>query len=174
MCIQRSTKCRFRCASKSPPPSLLHLKRQHVRPIWSDGKCFCFANCCSHNSNLCFSFRILPHDQDTGGFFVAVLRKVRDLHPPKVQSKPADLQVDDGLDATDLDAEPSPSSGKDTEPKSNGNSGFVAFEFSVDLTCAQAFFRASTPPAKKPKYSGFKEDPFTFLSDTDPWWDTVR
>lgn len=100
--------------------------------------------------------RIVPHDQDTGGFFVAVLRKTREFNQSKA-SRSADSQANNASadSATDhQESEPVPEAVKDSSP-------------SVDS-------EISVPPEKKPKFSGFKEDPFTFLSESDSWWGTVK
>ncbi|XP_014674594.1 PREDICTED: tRNA (cytosine(34)-C(5))-methyltransferase-like [Priapulus caudatus] len=83
--------------------------------------------------------RILPHHQDTGGFFVAVLQKNSRLpwmtaKPPKV-SAPVE---EDGSNAGEGDGE------KKIET------------------------RAYSPPKKKFRYEGYKEDPYIFLDPDDP------
>lgn len=96
--------------------------------------------------------RILPHQQNTGGFFVAVLRKKVETLPwerlGKVrlgEKNEEKKEEEDGDDDGDVDEE----AGDD-----NG------------LKC---------PPTKKPrKYRGFREDPFYFLTEQCDEWKSIK
>ncbi|EDV29090.1 uncharacterized protein TRIADDRAFT_19981 [Trichoplax adhaerens] len=105
--------------------------------------------------------RILPQDQNTGGFFVAVLQKVDHLtwlsksksvqaitQIPEVKSKTEDVTVDDPA--------------KKQPPQGMTNN-------SED--------EAKEPPSKKAKgnfKNSFKEDPYVFISEADPIWPDIR
>jgi len=82
--------------------------------------------------------RILPHQQNTGGFFVAVIQKNK-LCPWESGNK-----------------QPSAVS-KSTENGSNGEDK-----------------KDKEPPRKKPKYQGFKEDPFQYFDPNDPAFEEIK
>uniref|UniRef100_A0A4W6FMI1 tRNA (cytosine(34)-C(5))-methyltransferase n=1 Tax=Lates calcarifer TaxID=8187 RepID=A0A4W6FMI1_LATCA len=89
--------------------------------------------------------RILPHHQNTGGFFVAVLEK-KSLMPwnkryPKV--------------------------GKQAEEAPKGASLTQEATAKQDGVCGP-------PPLKKMRLFGYKEDPFVFLTEDDPVFTTIQ
>ncbi|XP_053494239.1 RNA cytosine C(5)-methyltransferase NSUN2 [Ictalurus furcatus] len=113
--------------------------------------------------------RILPHHQNTGGFFVAVLVKKAPMpwnrRYPKLRNKEAtseDAQAEEGeaevaavaaaVAAAEGDAvlENAP----EVESKKDGVCG--------------------PPPSKKMKLFGFKEDPFVFLTEDDPVFHPIQ
>ncbi|XP_057564515.1 RNA cytosine C(5)-methyltransferase NSUN2 isoform X2 [Hippopotamus amphibius kiboko] len=118
--------------------------------------------------------RILPHHQNTGGFFVAVLVKKSSMpwnkRPPKLQGASAEPRGPVQPSLTDptggsashpseLERQPATGIG-DTETiertenlENNGNK--------KDGVCGP-------PPSKKMKLFGFKEDPFVFIPEDDP------
>ncbi|XP_064452952.1 RNA cytosine C(5)-methyltransferase NSUN2 isoform X2 [Mirounga angustirostris] len=122
--------------------------------------------------------RILPHHQNTGGFFVAVLVKKFSMpwnkRPPKgelveprepVRSSPA--HPTEGAAADPAELESKPISGMDdtdiTErPENVENSGSKK-----DGVCGP-------PPSKKMKLFGFKEDPFVFIPEDDPLFPPIQ
>ncbi|KAJ0054863.1 hypothetical protein NL108_006284, partial [Boleophthalmus pectinirostris] len=132
------------------------------------------------NMHLERCMRILPHHQNTGGFFVAVLFKKAPMpwnkRFPKVRkevstasSASPDLDnvtessVDDGEGGcveTTGDAQ-----AEDEAPKGAA----VAQETSAkqDGVCGP-------PPNKKMKLFGYKEDPFVFLTEDDPVFTTIQ
>ncbi|XP_007898726.2 RNA cytosine C(5)-methyltransferase NSUN2 [Callorhinchus milii] len=107
--------------------------------------------------NLERCIRVLPHHQNTGGFFVAVLQKRATMpwnrREPKWRHKTAAV---DGVlvaatekgDTEIMDQTKEP---EDSEESSAGK----------DRICCP-------PPSKKMKLFGFKEDPFVFLNEDDP------
>ncbi|XP_058917164.1 RNA cytosine C(5)-methyltransferase NSUN2 [Kogia breviceps] len=124
--------------------------------------------------------RILPHHQNTGGFFVAVLVKTSSMpwnkRPPKLQGESAEPRgpVQPGpADPTGrsvshpLELEGKPATGvSDTEATeraenlaTNGNK--------KDGVCGP-------PPSKKMKLFGFKEDPFVFIPEDDPLFPPIQ
>uniref|UniRef100_UPI00398EE944 RNA cytosine C(5)-methyltransferase NSUN2 isoform X2 n=1 Tax=Pristiophorus japonicus TaxID=55135 RepID=UPI00398EE944 len=104
--------------------------------------------------NLERCIRILPHHQNTGGFFVAVLEKKAPMpwnkREPKLRHKTA--AVDTPTEGADEKL-----AVMDEAKKSDGEESSA----SKDGVCCP-------PPSKKMKLFGFKEDPFVFLSEDDP------
>uniref|UniRef100_A0A8B9GBV7 tRNA (cytosine(34)-C(5))-methyltransferase n=1 Tax=Amazona collaria TaxID=241587 RepID=A0A8B9GBV7_9PSIT len=104
--------------------------------------------------NLERCFRILPHHQNTGGFFVAVLIKKSPMpwnkRQPKVISfKGAEMLTFNNISGLFLESKKQELQNSDTEQsKKEGVCG--------------------PPPSKKMKLFGFKEDPFVFLPEDDP------
>uniref|UniRef100_A0A8C3SYD8 tRNA (cytosine(34)-C(5))-methyltransferase n=1 Tax=Chelydra serpentina TaxID=8475 RepID=A0A8C3SYD8_CHESE len=127
--------------------------------------------------NLERCIRILPHHQNTGGFFVAVLIKKSPMPWNKRQSKlqrklsqrTADISVsaaaaEDG--AVEIVEEPP--AAEDEETKESQHLLTVESEQSKkDGVCGP-------PPSKKMKLFGFKEDPFVFLSEDDPLFPPIQ
>uniref|UniRef100_A0A8C1SSQ3 tRNA (cytosine(34)-C(5))-methyltransferase n=1 Tax=Cyprinus carpio TaxID=7962 RepID=A0A8C1SSQ3_CYPCA len=105
--------------------------------------------------------RILPHHQNTGGFFVAVLVKKAPMpwnrRYPKLQMGecPADAPVEA------VEGE-SPAEGNPSVPDTPD-----LLEVKKDDVCGP-------PPPKKMKLFGFKEDPFVFLTEDDPIFPPVQ
>uniref|UniRef100_A0A452I6X0 tRNA (cytosine(34)-C(5))-methyltransferase n=1 Tax=Gopherus agassizii TaxID=38772 RepID=A0A452I6X0_9SAUR len=102
--------------------------------------------------NLERCIRILPHHQNTGGFFVAVLIKKSPMPWNKRQSK----IIKEPPDAEDEDT-------KETQHLLNAESE----QSKKDGVCGP-------PPCKKMKLFGFKEDPFVFLSEDDPLFPPIE
>ncbi|XP_038653122.1 RNA cytosine C(5)-methyltransferase NSUN2 [Scyliorhinus canicula] len=104
--------------------------------------------------NLERCIRILPHHQNTGGFFVAVLEKNAPMpwnkREPKLKHKTAAA-------ATPVeDAVEKPAVMDETKITDGGEESSA----SKDGICCP-------PPSKKMKLFGFKEDPFVFLNEDD-------
>lgn len=122
--------------------------------------------------NLHRCLRILPHHQNTGGFFVAVLIKKAPMpwnrRQPKLLRRPPTVAAsvpvvnDDVEDVTETDE---PAVGTDNAANKDGSlkscSNPTTDPTNKDNVCGP-------PPSKKMKLFGFKEDPFVFLSDADP------
>ena len=87
--------------------------------------------------------RVLPHQQDTGGFFVAVLHK-KALCP--WESKKAHEEFTERLDKAN---------GESTKSVQNVESKFE-------------------PLRKKPRYQGYKEDPFIYFEEHDPAFEEIK
>ncbi|XP_066479804.1 RNA cytosine C(5)-methyltransferase NSUN2 isoform X2 [Tiliqua scincoides] len=96
--------------------------------------------------------RILPHHQNTGGFFVAVLIKKSPMPWNKRQSK-GSLETVEGHVTT--------------EAKDGDSLILESAESKKDVVCGP-------PPSKKMKLFGFKEDPFVFLSEDDPLFPPIQ
>uniref|UniRef100_A0A674ML06 tRNA (cytosine(34)-C(5))-methyltransferase n=1 Tax=Takifugu rubripes TaxID=31033 RepID=A0A674ML06_TAKRU len=115
--------------------------------------------------------RILPHHQNTGGFFVAVLVKKAPMpwnkRYPKVFPHPfplppsAPLPLSSQVASTPADAPHLPETavqGEGAEPEGEGDSK-----------------EQEKPPAsKKMRLFGYKEDPFVFLTEEDPVFTTIQ
>uniref|UniRef100_A0A673IH56 tRNA (cytosine(34)-C(5))-methyltransferase n=1 Tax=Sinocyclocheilus rhinocerous TaxID=307959 RepID=A0A673IH56_9TELE len=112
------------------------------------------------NMKLERCMRILPHHQNTGGFFVAVLVKKAPMpwnrRYPKLQmgGSPAVVPPADGSSAG------APMEAVEGETPAEGNP-----------SCSVCY---SPPPPKKMKLFGFKEDPFVFLTEDDPIFPPIQ
>lgn len=92
------------------------------------------------------SIRILPHQQDTGGFFVAVIEKLRPL-PWEAAAKAWPTESEEGgQDDSQKDAVVSTS--EDKVPWG--------------------------PQRKRRRIHGYKEDPFVFFAEDEPLWPSIR
>lgn len=89
--------------------------------------------------------RILPHLQDTGGFFVAVLRKTASKLPWESVNKDKNSVVHTPM-AGESESQASKEADRDR----------------------------SVVPRKKRRIQGYKEDPFVFLPEDDEIWKAVR
>ncbi|MCJ8749575.1 hypothetical protein PDJAM_G00178030 [Pangasius djambal] len=108
--------------------------------------------------------RILPHHQNTGGFFVAVLVKKAPMpwnrRYPKLRNKEAtgttseEAQAEKGEAETAAEGDAALEDTPETEAKKDGVCG--------------------PPPSKKMKLFGFKEDPFVFLTEDDPVFPPIQ
>ncbi|XP_059509898.1 RNA cytosine C(5)-methyltransferase NSUN2 isoform X2 [Stegostoma tigrinum] len=105
--------------------------------------------------NLERCIRVLPHHQNTGGFFVAVLEKKAPMpwnkREPKLRRK--------GVVADSLVEGPDEKSAESEEIKK--------YEEGEETSGSKDGICCPSPP-KKMKLFGFKEDPFVFLSEDDP------
>ncbi|XP_017337912.1 RNA cytosine C(5)-methyltransferase NSUN2 [Ictalurus punctatus] len=116
--------------------------------------------------------RILPHHQNTGGFFVAVLVKKAPMpwnrRYPKLRNKEAtgeDAQAEEGeaeVAAATVAAATVAAAEGDAVLESTPEA-----ESKKDGVCGP-------PPSKKMKLFGFKEDPFVFLTEDDPVFHPIQ
>ncbi|XP_072531995.1 RNA cytosine C(5)-methyltransferase NSUN2 isoform X2 [Salminus brasiliensis] len=116
--------------------------------------------------------RILPHHQNTGGFFVAVLVKKSPMpwnrRQPKFRNKEAtpsseaaqaeEPPAEEGDRETPAEAHPCIADAPENPPEP---------EAKKDGVCGP-------PPSKKMKLFGFKEDPFVFLTEDDPVFPPIQ
>ncbi|XP_053718423.1 RNA cytosine C(5)-methyltransferase NSUN2 [Synchiropus splendidus] len=102
------------------------------------------------NMHLERCMRILPHHQNTGGFFVAVLVKKAAMpwnkRFPKLKKEVSGSEVPTEDGEEEVDAMSSDTTAKVCGP----------------------------PPPKKMKLFGYKEDPFVFLTEDDPVFTTIQ
>ncbi|XP_060047128.1 RNA cytosine C(5)-methyltransferase NSUN2 isoform X2 [Erinaceus europaeus] len=123
--------------------------------------------------------RILPHHQNTGGFFVAVLVKKAPMpwnkRPPKGVSteprevarppQPADPPGGNAMDPSQLEEQPGAGVG---DPEATERMEPVeSYGARKDGVCGP-------PPCKKMKLFGFKEDPFVFIPEDDPLFSSIQ
>ncbi|CAJ0919554.1 unnamed protein product [Ranitomeya imitator] len=127
--------------------------------------------------NLHRCLRILPHHQNTGGFFVAVLIKKAPMpwnrRQPKALRRAPAAVPDVPVVAADPEyvtevvsetaAEPDDAEKEGTKPDGGAETDSVK----KDSVCGP-------PPSKKIKLVGFKEDPFVFLSADDPVFPPIQ
>lgn len=105
--------------------------------------------------------RILPHHQDTGGFFVAVLEKVN--HLPWERASHKSDEVIQNTKSEDDDIELS----LEQEQKAKNVHGRKIFDDMNKL-------RESTRKRRR-LASGFKEDPFIFFDDDkEDVWSSIK
>ncbi|KAE8597606.1 hypothetical protein XENTR_v10016532 [Xenopus tropicalis] len=131
----------------------------------------------SMNLNRCM--RILPHHQNTGGFFVAVLIKKAPMpwnkRQPKLQRRPPVSACDASIAVAPelVKAVTENSAGMADEPAVDTENGETkpctnqSDSSKTDIVCCP-------PPSKKMKLFGFKEDPFVFVSEDDPIFDPIQ
>lgn len=128
---------------------------------------------CDPNHHLDRCLRLLPHQQDTGGFFIAVLEKVRPLPGPEQHKfeKNASVKV-----------VPSPSESDDKNVVARKGEVVVPPDVE-DAVANNTEEQSSTkdndsptrePPKKKRRLHGYKEDPFVFFTTDEPVWPSIR
>ncbi|XP_033930209.1 RNA cytosine C(5)-methyltransferase NSUN2 [Melopsittacus undulatus] len=120
--------------------------------------------------NLERCLRILPHHQNTGGFFVAVLIKKSPMpwnkRQPKVHQKLPQRTGDAEVTAANSD---DGSERITEEPTLDENESKKKQELqNSDTEQSKKEGVCGPPPSKKMKLFGFKEDPFVFLPEDDP------
>ncbi|XP_061616511.1 RNA cytosine C(5)-methyltransferase NSUN2 [Phyllopteryx taeniolatus] len=127
--------------------------------------------------------RILPHHQNTGGFFVAVLMKKAPMpwnrRYPKLRKEASSGSEAQTQSSHVAPAEtPSLPEGEemeegDAESKVDGEEAQAGAPKGAPLSDKQDGV-CGPPPSKKLKLFGYKEDPFVFLSDDDPVFTTIQ
>ncbi|XP_068252111.1 RNA cytosine C(5)-methyltransferase NSUN2 isoform X2 [Nyctibius grandis] len=120
--------------------------------------------------NLERCLRILPHHQNTGGFFVAVLIKKSPMpwnkRQPKVHQKLPQRTGDTEVTAANSDG--SESITEEPTLAENEESKKMQELQNSDTEQSKKEGVCGPPPSKKMKLFGFKEDPFVFLPEDDP------
>ncbi|PVD20659.1 hypothetical protein C0Q70_18817 [Pomacea canaliculata] len=115
--------------------------------------------------------RVLPHQQDTGGFFIAVLQKIQPLpwsrearlakgSEGKTSPEEESGNVDDGMGDTPAASETSGAACDPVQPLPENRK-------------RKGMTEEGPQPQKQP-FKGYKEDPFLFLQPEDPVWAPVR
>ncbi|TMS17941.1 tRNA (cytosine(34)-C(5))-methyltransferase [Larimichthys crocea] len=135
--------------------------------------------------------RILPHHQNTGGFFVAVLVKKAPMpwnkRYPKLRKEASSLSAaqsgDSPAASTPADTTPHLPESAAEEAEVEGPEGKIDGEAEEEAPKGAAVAQESTakqdgvcgPPAsKKMRLFGYKEDPFVFLTEDDPVFTTIQ
>lgn len=117
--------------------------------------------------------RVLPHHQNTGGFFLAVLVKTAPMpwnkRHPKLRKEPTPPA--EGTPPTE-DGPPAvvPAGGGAGRPAGDGAEETPKSD--QPPTAHHAV--CGPPPRKKMKLFGFKEDPFVFLTEDDPVFTPIQ
>lgn len=124
--------------------------------------------------------RILPHHQNTGGFFVAVLVKKASMpwnkRPPKLQGELAEPRAP----VPPSPAEPMAGCTSDTSELESklapgiSDTGAVERAENMDSSGSKRDGVCGPPPSKKMKLFGFKEDPFVFIPEDDPLFPPIQ
>ncbi|XP_062302131.1 RNA cytosine C(5)-methyltransferase NSUN2 isoform X1 [Osmerus eperlanus] len=129
--------------------------------------------------------RILPHHQNTGGFFVAVLVKTAPMpwnkRLPKLRNKDlassSAAQGEDSPGGTRPSDAPLPGPPEGAKEEEVGGSEHTVKEESGNGEQRQEPPKdgaCGPPPSKKMKLFGFKEDPFVFLTEDDPVFPPIQ
>lgn len=133
------------------------------------------------NMHLERCMRILPHHQNTGGFFVAVLLKKAPMpwnkRYPKLRKE---VSTTAPSASTDSGSVPESSAGdvegdctEETEDAQGADEAPKGATVALENT-AQQDGVCGPPPNKKMKLFGYKEDPFVFLTEDDPVFTTIQ
>lgn len=145
----------FQSFDEVPERHRTQIRQQMFPPSQEDAEKFHLNRC----------MRILPHHQNTGGFFVAVFVKVS-LLPGEKPNLPTVL---DSMKSDDSSVEASCAAETSSLPP-NGDNTSVLSEV-VESTSS----RSLSPPRKKSKLFGVhKEDPFIFFKDDEEVWPPIR
>ncbi|CAI5780286.1 RNA cytosine C(5)-methyltransferase NSUN2 [Podarcis lilfordi] len=116
-------------------------------------------------------FRILPHHQNTGGFFVAVLIKKSPMpwnkRQPKLQHRLPEKTISAVSAAAEQGSLETAEDHVAVEAKDGDSFVTETTENKKDGVCGP-------PPSKKMKLFGFKEDPFVFLSEDDSLFSPIQ
>ncbi|KAG5309256.1 NSUN2 methyltransferase, partial [Acromyrmex insinuator] len=105
--------------------------------------------------------RILPHHQDTGGFFVAVLEKVKAL--------PWEREICVLNQST-----------QNVDDNENKNKHILEEKSAQDTKLSESEKRTleeekKSPPKKRRRMTGYREDPFVFFKDqTEDVWQSIK
>ncbi|KAF3707686.1 tRNA (cytosine(34)-C(5))-methyltransferase [Channa argus] len=134
--------------------------------------------------------RILPHHQNTGGFFVAVLVKKAPMpwnkrHPKlrKDMSSSSAAQTGGSPAASTPSGTPHLPENAIREQEVGGPKGTIDGEAAGEAPKGASVAQEATakqdgvcgpPPSKKMRLFGYKEDPFVFLTEDDPVFTTIQ
>jgi tRNA (cytosine34-C5)-methyltransferase len=88
----------------------------------------------------------LPHQQDTGGFFVAVIEKLRPL-PWEAAAKALPVESEEG-------------GGDDNEKDASDSINEDKLPWGLQR--------------KRRRIHGYREDPFVFFTEDEPLWPSIR
>uniref|UniRef100_A0A3B5KT49 tRNA (cytosine(34)-C(5))-methyltransferase n=1 Tax=Xiphophorus couchianus TaxID=32473 RepID=A0A3B5KT49_9TELE len=116
--------------------------------------------------------RILPHHQNTGGFFVAVLVKKAPMpwnkrHPKVLPTNIPDVPRLLPEGSAEETEDGGPGGRGDGETETAGAPLAQEAAGKQDAVCGP-------PPSKKLRVFGYKEDPFVFLTEADPVFTTIQ
>ncbi|XP_076972933.1 RNA cytosine C(5)-methyltransferase NSUN2 isoform X2 [Tamandua tetradactyla] len=123
--------------------------------------------------NLARCLRILPHHQNTGGFFVAVLVKKSSMPWNKRQPKLQNKSVEIGETVISSPVDPTEEKAVENKPDT-GNTEIMERTESLENDGNKKDGVCGPPPSKKMKLFGFKEDPFVFIPEDDPLFPSIQ
>lgn len=127
---------------------------------------------CTHQLIRC-SLRLMPHDQNTGGFFVCVLEKAAELDEEEqiaaTEAQPAAAEAD--LVAAEGQANAEAADTSNAQEPEAGNSLKRAAPSSPAGPSAESKPKAGPPAKRQRRDASFKEDPFSFV---DPEHEEVK
>ncbi|XP_071814211.1 RNA cytosine-C(5)-methyltransferase NSUN2-like [Apostichopus japonicus] len=139
--------------------------------------------------NLHRCVRIVPHDQNSGGFFVAVLEKVKRLPNEKEPIVKTVTEVQSTEDTT-VSADSTEVTVKDTDVIENAATSSVDEDIADTISTEDAVTSVtptddastegiSEPPQKKVKtershFNSFKEDPFNYFDGEEELWPEIK
>uniref|UniRef100_A0A1A8PSU9 tRNA (cytosine(34)-C(5))-methyltransferase n=1 Tax=Nothobranchius pienaari TaxID=704102 RepID=A0A1A8PSU9_9TELE len=141
------------------------------------------------NLHLQRCMRILPHHQNTGGFFVAVLVKKAPMpwnkRYPKLRTNPMSSSSartgDSSAASSPADASSLLPEGTPEEVEEDGPGGKTEVEAEHEVPPGDSQEAGGKqdsvcgpPPSKKLRLFGYKEDPFVFLAEDDPVFNTIQ
>ncbi|KAJ1070369.1 hypothetical protein K5549_018224, partial [Capra hircus] len=128
--------------------------------------------------------RILPHHQNTGGFFVAVLVKKSSMpwnkRPPKVltsvslSSRRVNQQSRGPPSPRAAGCASTPSELESKLAPGISDTGAAESAEDADGSGSRRGGVCGPPPSKKMKLFGFKEDPFVFIPEDDPLFPPIQ
>uniref|UniRef100_A0A8C1A059 tRNA (cytosine(34)-C(5))-methyltransferase n=1 Tax=Castor canadensis TaxID=51338 RepID=A0A8C1A059_CASCN len=124
--------------------------------------------------------RILPHHQNTGGFFVAVLVKKSSMpwnkRQPKVQGRSAETrEITTPSPAAPVQERPIDSCEVESQSVTGtGDTEITQTTESLENNENKKDGVCGPPPSKKMKLFGFKEDPFVFIPEDDPLFPPIE
>ncbi|KAM9252987.1 RNA cytosine C(5)-methyltransferase NSUN2 [Dugong dugon] len=130
--------------------------------------------------NLQRCLRILPHHQNTGGFFVAVLVKNSPMpwnkRQPKLPGRSAETRETVPSSPTDpTGGKAADSSQVECKPLSEvGDAELIQRADDAENDANKKDGVCGPPPTKKMKLFGFKEDPFVFIPEDDPLFPPIQ
>jgi len=106
--------------------------------------------------------RILPHHQDTGGFFVAVLEKVKSL--------PWEREICVNQSTQNVDG----NENKDKHILEEESAQNIKLSENEKRTLEEEK-KSREPPKKRRRMTGYREDPFVFFKDqTEDVWQSIK
>ncbi|XP_062582510.1 RNA cytosine-C(5)-methyltransferase NSUN2-like [Saccostrea cucullata] len=128
----------------------------------------------SEKLNLHRCMRVLPHQQDTGGFFIAVLKKNSTV-PWQQKKTPANTEQKE----PNQTVETSTTNGGETKEATTEDSnppGMETEDGGTKKRLAEEEEDLNPKPSKQVsrRLHGYKEDPYIFLEDNDPMWGPIK
>lgn len=119
--------------------------------------------------------RILPHHQDTGGFFVAVLEKVKALPWENNTENDADTNVEMNTETVNESLENSKIQENETSEVAKTGEIIETRNEGDRKRALNDDKRPWGPQRKKKRLHGYREDPFVFFKDdSEDVWSSIK